>query len=57
MRTDYKITYYYLTESGDSRFESELVHSYQQGFTALNAWLYKNQDCGYTLVKVEIKEF
>ena len=53
---EYIITYEYLTEDGRRESESELVHSYREGFQALNSWLYKNHAYGYSLISARIKE-
>lgn len=53
---DYRLTYEYITESGDVRTESDLVKSYRGGFEALNRWLYFNQKNGYQLISAHIKE-
>ena len=53
---DYRLTYEYITESGDVRTESELVKSYRGAFEALNRRLYFNQKNGYQLISANIKE-
>ena len=53
---DYKLALEYETETGENRSYSELVHSYQAGFKALEIWLWKNRPLNYILISATIKE-